>query len=458
MLATGAYYLAACWLTLRAAQGPSPQRSAFLTGAFFAAAVHTHLFIAVFVPLPALLYWAALPRNLERPFVRSLKHAALMAAGALTLTALLMAIHRGTGGDWLFFMHQIGLVQRLASGNAWWMGNPADWLPGATYLVIPVVFSVAGLTLLARRGNLAARRLMLSFVAQSWAVFAVLCLFQFVTRQFALQWDYFAFVANFHAFPCVAAALAYWGGRDEPQDRPLTAVVCSIVMLGTLLVLLPTRVARVLGDASSALGLVHLPPVGPPLVTGLLGVAAMFMFKGSARLLTFALWFAIVNAWIAPFPSVYGMGTPGSRQQMAALFREADQFTTDIDPTLLGIKYWFRDGETAVFEGQVKLNDVFDSFVSTRGWTANLLAGKSPGLPIDQLTVEHLDAATCIGLLSSTASHEELREKLSARFERLGRPLIQVASRRFERPAISFALTVLKSSSEAETLPPCYPT
>jgi signal-transduction protein with cAMP-binding, CBS, and nucleotidyltransferase domain len=72
------------------------------------------------------------------------------------------------------------------------------------------------------------------------------------------------------------------------------------------------------------------------------------------------------------------------------------------------------------------------------------------------LTVEHLDAATCIGLLSSTASHEELREKLSARFERLGRPLIQVASRRFERPAISFALTVLKSSSEAETLPPCY--
>jgi signal-transduction protein with cAMP-binding, CBS, and nucleotidyltransferase domain len=74
------------------------------------------------------------------------------------------------------------------------------------------------------------------------------------------------------------------------------------------------------------------------------------------------------------------------------------------------------------------------------------------------LTVEQLDAATCIGLLSSTASHEELREKLSAHFERLGRPMIQVASRRFERPAISFALTVLKSSSEAETLPPCYPT
>jgi hypothetical protein len=227
-------------------------------------------------------------------------------------------------------------------------------------------------------------------------------------------------------------------------------------MLGTLLLLLPTPLPGLLRDAFAALGLVGLPPAGPPLVMGILGAAAMLMFRGSARLLTFALWFTVVNAWIAPDPFAYGIGTPGSRQQMVALFRDADRFTAELDPTLVGIKYWFREEETAISAGRVQLNDVFDSFVSTRGWMANLLAERSPGLPIDLLTAEHLDAATCIGVLSSTASQDRLKEELSAHFERLGRPLGQVASRRFERPQVSFALTVFKSLSKVETLPPCY--
>jgi hypothetical protein len=457
LLATGAYYLAACWLMLRAAKGPAPGGPALLAGAFFAAAVHTHLFMVVFTPLLALLYWAALPPALERRFVRSGRHAALFGVGALTLTMLLMALNGGTGGHWLFFRNQIHYTLRLAqSGNSWWAGDPLVWVPAATYLVIPVLFTVTGLTLLGRRVSLVAPRLTLSLVAQAWVAFAILCSFQFGGRQTILDSGYGAFVANFHAFPCVAAALTPWGRADARVDSFRTAAVSAIVMLGTLLLLLPTPLPGLLRDAFAALGLVGLPPAGPPLVMGILGAAAMLMFRGSARLLTFALWFTVVNAWIAPDPFAYGIGTPGSRQQMVALFRDADRFTAELDPTLVGIKYWFREEETAISAGRVQLNDVFDSFVSTRGWMANLLAERSPGLPIDLLTAEHLDAATCIGVLSSTASQDRLKEELSAHFERLGRPLGQVASRRFERPQVSFALTVFKSLSKVETLPPCY--
>ena len=61
VLAAGAYYLAACWLVLRAARGPSSQRAAFLAGVLLACAVHTHLFLVAYFPLVALLYWSALP-------------------------------------------------------------------------------------------------------------------------------------------------------------------------------------------------------------------------------------------------------------------------------------------------------------------------------------------------------------------------------------------------------------
>jgi len=55
LIASG-YYLMTCWLVVRAARGRSPGRAALLAGTFFAAAVHTHLFLVVFAPLVALLY------------------------------------------------------------------------------------------------------------------------------------------------------------------------------------------------------------------------------------------------------------------------------------------------------------------------------------------------------------------------------------------------------------------
>ena len=52
-----------------------------------------------------------------------------------------------------------------------------------------------------------------------------------------------------------------------------------------------------------------------------------------------------------------------------------------------------------------------------------------------------------------------LREQMESHFAALGRPLHQVAARRFEQPALSFAITILKPSGPPAPVPrpPCAP-
>ena len=66
----------------------------------------------------------------------------------------------------------------------------------------------------------------------------------------------------------------------------------------------------------------------------LLGVTAMLLLRGTARVIVFAVWFSVVNAWLAPTRSSYGIATPGYQQSMLKMFYEADRLTTEIDPTL----------------------------------------------------------------------------------------------------------------------------
>jgi hypothetical protein len=149
---------------------------------------------------------------------------------------------------------------------------------------------------------------------------------------------------------------------------------------------------------------------------------------------------------------------------MLALFREADTFTTELDTGLTGIKYWIADERVTTPAGDVDLAAVFNSFVATRTWLTNLLGRTSPGPPIHQLTATVFERGPCIGLLSSTQTQPKLQHEMMAHFERLGRPLQEVAVRRFERPNLSFALTVLKepdppgrSARAAALRPPCLP-
>jgi hypothetical protein len=449
------YYLMACWLVVRAATKRS-RGAAFMAGLFFAAAIHTHLFLVVFAPLVVTLFVAAVQKGEGKPLPWNVKAGLLAIVGGLALTIVLAGINRATGGAWLFFMPQIEQALRLTRPeyDHWWIGNASQWLPTARYLAIPFAIMVAGAAASLRNRGSANARLSLILVALAWAAFAIMCFFQFVRRQTTLDYGYMAFALYPHAFTCLGPILS------EPQRSARNAVwvagTVSTAILGTLVFLLPTPLPEVMETLSQAAGIAHFGPIVPPLVVSLLGAAMTQVLRGTGRTIVFAAWFAIVNAWIAPMPTAYGIGTPGHQQSMLRIFRQADRVTTGIDPTLIGIKYWMSDERLSTVTGEIRLQHVFDSFIATRGWFTNLLSRKSPSLPIAELTLGDLDRGACIGLLSAVEGQATLQMEMEQHFARLGRPLRQVAAHRFEDGQLSFALTVLKPlSSDQDGRAPC---
>ena len=446
MLAASAYYLTACWLVVRTARNPRSALTAVIAGAVFTAAIHTYIFLIVFTPLVVVLYWAALP-SAERSVVRHARAAGLMATGGLVLTVVLAAINRATGGAWLFFMPQVEAAWKYSqpAADLWWI-SAAQWLPTARYLVIPLAFLVAGLAVVLRRRDDTDRRLSFTVVALGWAALAMMVFFQFVRRQTTLDYSFMAFPLYLFAFPCAAVALA--SARLERTGRPVVVGTFTAAVVGTLLMLMPESLPRWMEALSGSLaGSAALPPLVPPLVFTLSGVALMWLLPTYGRVAVFAVWFSVVNAWIAPNPSFYGVGTPGYHRHVVGMIREADRFTADLDPSLYGIKYWLSNEELPTPVGVIQTRAVFDTFLSTRAWFGNLYGRVVPSPPMDQLTIEDLQRGTCVGILSSVNSMGRLRTEMEARFMALGQPMELVATRRIDGSHFSFGMTILKPSS-----------
>jgi hypothetical protein len=453
VLMAAGYYLMGCWLIVRAAQTAS-RWSALAAGVFLAAAVHTHLFLVIFAPIVVALHVAALPPQagwLSRSVVAALQSI----AGGILLTVVLSAINAGTGGTWQFFMPQIEQALKLTNPDYdhWWIGNASQWLPRARYLVLPLAFLAAGLTLLFRNHADPNRRLSFTVVASAWAAFGVMCYFQFGRRQTTLDYSYMAFALYPPAFLCLIAALS-----DRERSTRAAAIAAgwgSAAILGALLLLLPRTIPAMMDAISQSAGLTQLGWIVPPLLVSVLGAWAMQALHASSRVIAFAVWFSIVNAWIAPAPTSYGIGTAGYHRSMLLTFREADRVTTELDPTLIGIKYWLSEEIVRTTDGEIPSRYIFDSFLASRAWLTNLLGRKSPSPSIDQLTLTDLDRGACIGILSTGKTQGHLQQQMKAHFAGLGRPLREVASRRFEADNFSFALTVLKPVAGADQGPPC---
>jgi hypothetical protein len=452
------YYIGACWSILRAVQVGSPS-AAVLSGALFACAVHTHLFFITFAPLLMLFHVAAGNDAVTERLRRLGRDGLLALGGGLAITGVLAATNGLTGGRWLFFMPQIEYTRWLAQGanNTAWVADPGRWASGALYLVLPALFLLAGLAALSGRRD-PNRRTLRVLVVQAWIALGILAYFQFVRRQTLLDHDYQAFALYVHAFPCLAAGLAA-GSRLTTSRAGTIAGIATAVILFPLLALLPSPLPQWASATSAAIGLATAPPVSVPILAGLLAVAVMLMVRGTARLLVFAAWFSIVNASIAPAGS-YGIATPGYFREMFALFHETDRLTARLDPSLLGIKYWMVEDDIDAAGTTIQATTMFDSYLSTRGWQGSMLAPDNAGLPIETVSYERASRAGCIGILSSLRHQHEWRERTRAHFVAIGVPLRVLASERFERPDIGFALTVFAPHApnrQTRSGPPCAP-
>ena len=439
-LPAAGFYLWCCWLLTRAASARRTVVWGAAAGACYAAAVHTHVFLAVFAPLLALLLWGLQSVADPHRWARWRTVTASALGGGLCLTAVLAAINRLTGGEWWFFLPQLEIAAKLSDHDRWWLPTE-QWLPGATYLVLPIALMVTALS--AAFGSWRAQhRLKGTLIALPWIAFALTCVFQFWTRETTLDYDYMAFVLYLHAFP--AAAIVLWSPADVRNRRAVLLAVATALTLGSLLFLMPTTLPAMMMAGVDRLGLAHLPRLLPPLLFCLAAVALARAVPKTPRLIAVAVWFSIVNAWIAPQPLAYGVRTPGTRQEMLETFREADAFTHGLDPTLIGIKYWMSTEVLQTPHGALQSQHVFDSFLATRAWLTNLFARNSPGLPIQTLTREHLAAASCVGILSSAQQQQSLAQQMMAHYASLDEPLIVVAEHQFQREEFRFALTILR--------------
>ena len=442
ILASAGYYLLASWLSVRAAAPTAGRHVPFFCGVALACAVHAHLFYLVFVPLLVPLYLVCRPSGF-REWRRIAVDLGWVVAGGVAVTVLLGAVNAATGGTWLFFMPQVRYTLWISeTGNPWWF-EAETWLPSARYLVVPVLCVAAGTAALLRRvGESDAVRL--AFVAQAWIAGAIFTYYQFVARQSVLDHDYMAFGIYCHAFPALAVAMQRSSHRATGAATHAPLLAASVlVMAGVLLLGLPARLAPTL-TALTAAAAGGLPPLAVPLMAGFAGIGAATLLPRRSAVVAFAVWFGLMNVWLTPAPDAYGFRTAGVQRSMMKLFREADRFTGVIDPSLNGIEYWFTSEPIQTSQGVLDLADVFDSFVSTRGWLGNLLLEQSPAPPVEEIRMDALANVYCIGVLSSVERHPEARQTFTDHFDANRRPLLEIATREFSTPELAFALTVFK--------------
>jgi len=455
MLAATDFFLVATWLAFRTAT-TGAATSAFVSGMSIAAAGHTHLQYATFLPLWLLTYWSGLtwPESGEvRGTVRRvIRDGALALLGGVGLTILLSAVSVATGGDWSFFLPQLLKARSLTQVDPWWL-EARVWVPHAIYLVVPIAFMTGSLAILFRRGTADPERPARMLVLQAWLALAIMCFMQFARRTGVLDVSYFAFPVYAYGFSCIGVVLAH--APAAPRSAVVTGA-CIAAILGPLLLLMPAPLPRLMNGAAAAFGAGGGAPVLPPLAFALLGTATMLAVRGHARLLTFAIWFGVLNAWVAPEPSAYGIHTPGYRRRMLELFREADGMTAAFDPRLDGIKYyWSADAYLATSSGVVPLAKVFESYVSTRGWQGSRLT-QDRVEPVSQLTLDELRPAVCVGLLAPPSASGQLEADVAAHFAALGQPLRRVTARHLARGDLEFTLTLLQRADAPDHRdPPC---
>ena len=187
-----------------------------------------------------------------------------------------------------------------------------------------------------------------------------------------------------------------------------------------------------------------------PVVAGLTGLIIVALVPRRGAILAFAAWFTLLNAWVSS--EYYGANRPGIRRNMLTVYSRLDTFTTALDPSLGGIKYWFEKETIETPQGPADLGWVFDSFVATRGWGGNLLSQGAP-LTLDELRPEHLQIASCVGVLSSQSAHDRVLARFVHAYEQQGQMMRRIRDATFSANHLAVAITILKPVAKDAAAP-----
>jgi hypothetical protein len=461
--AASTYYVWGLWMLARSTA--SERRDLWLlgSGAMLVSAVHTHTLFAGFVPIAALLYVPALRESGRDRWREGTVVAGYAIAGAVGATLLLGGIDAATGGSWLFFLPQIEYTLDFIDKGNRWLLEPVAWLPTASYLVIPCLVLVVTLPWLAIEWRRSAfttleSRFALVLVVQNVLASGLMVYLQFGGGQTALDHPHFAFPLYCHTFPTIGALLWSSRRRSTRADLPF-AVVMAFAIVAPLLLLLPSWLPQHLPVFTNALRLPRSPLVLAPFVLGMAALP-LGLLQGRMRIAAFSIVFALLNAGLVATPDAYGIRTPGINRDMLVVFRSLDRFMTALDPSLFAVRYWGEPGIVSGADGPVDMAAVYRSFLAIRRRSLVTAAYDRPETRASELTEADLYHASCLGILSTPAVHQDVVDRLTRRFADLGVPLRPVGHHRAESGRFSIALTVLTSRPPNDPRPgllPCPP-
>jgi hypothetical protein len=447
-LAACTCYLLSMWMFARSSLSQTPARMwAFAGGAALACAIHTHLVFAGFVPVVALLYAVRLSGQSSRRGPRLASAALHGLLGGVSVTAVLAAINAATGGPWLFFLPQIEFAVTLTSGNRWLVA-PRAWIPVAGHhLVIPclivaggVIWAVARRFQGTRDDSLPAQFASI-LVYQGFAGFGLMAYLEFVARQTVLNPSHGAFPLYSHVF-LMLGALLWRADRGHRWSAP-AVLASALVIVMPLLLLLPWTLQRWTAYAAQFFRLEPSQFLLLPLIVGVIGLGLACRLEGARRFVCFALFFGLLNAWLAISQTSYGIATRGINRDTLRVIRSLDRYASSLDPTLFAIRFW-REPEMAPGPYEpINLSWVYESFLSTRRRSLVTAAFDRKDIRAEELTRDDLSTERCLGVLSSTSVHPEVVRRIKRRFDALGLPLAEVGRHDTSSGPISVALTVL---------------
>ena len=210
-----------------------------------------------------------------------------------------------------------------------------------------------------------------------------------------------------------------------------------------LLLLLPWRLQRWTTYAAESLSLAPSQTLLLPLIVGVAGLGVACCLKGASRLVSFALFFGLLNAWLTISQTSYGIATPGINRDTLRVIRSLDRYTSSLDPSLFAIRFWREPEMVPGPHELINLSHLYESFLSTRRRSLVTAASDRPTIRAEELTRDDLYTERCLGVLSSTSVHHEVVGRITRRFSALGLPLTEVGRHDTTSGPISVALTVL---------------
>jgi hypothetical protein len=367
------------WLAAMAMLTPGRGRSSapvwpIAGGAFWAAMVHTNVFLATFTPLVAGCLIQFRSTTSRRALIRD---GLLFAAGAGGLTLLLAVVSVGLGGRFLFFLPSLKLGFYFI-GTPWQqpVPEPPLRLLRAPWLALPAVMAVtAGLTLWrGRRGpadeGWPARR----FWQWHFLGAALLMLGWELLRQTVFDWSYYM---SFLIPPMFLALGAQLAPLVDRLGQPRARLFAATVIAGWLA---PLLLVSLLGPAGSLAGW------RLPLEASTLGAVGLFGLGASAPLRPRANSAALL---------VLSLGLAGGHWMTTvtlAAAREAEPLTrSDYQAAVAGfevIRSWARDGDVRLWydaneigaDGSGYLGSLYRMIAGMHMWGYRLVNEQFPRL------------------------------------------------------------------------------